>query len=215
MQFRVAGAQPGAQDLSMNPDNYVQGKLKMVNLAEFTPEELANARHRTFTFGRSGGTDDDPWTIKTDGGDGLTVDLKRVSALPNTGSVEIWHLNQDLDEDDPVGSVAGGWTHPVHIHFEEGHILSRDGAPPPSWEKWARKDIFNIGRLASNEVKVALRFGDFVGTYVEHCHNTQHEDYAMLLRFDVNRPGDPMLIRAPLPDWSGVTYANSYLLTEK
>ena len=29
---------------------------------------------------------------------------------------------------------------------------------------------------------MAIRFREFAGTYMEHCHNTQHEDHAMLLR---------------------------------
>ena len=40
---------------------------------------------------------------------------------------------------------GGGWTHPVHVHFEEGIILSRGGKAPPEWEKWARKDMYRIG----------------------------------------------------------------------
>ena len=93
-------------------------------------------------------------------------------------------------------------------------MLSRDGKAPPAWERGARKDMFNIGRLASGEMEVALRFEDFLGTFVEHCHNTQHEDKAMLLRFDVNEPGKLMLVKAPLPDWGGVGYAASYLLND-
>jgi manganese oxidase len=213
MEFRVAAAKPGAVDLSMDPEDYLEGKLKMIPLPQFTPEELANAKQRTFTFGRSNGTDSNPWTIKTDGGRGLNANMKRVSALVSKGSVEIWTLNQEEDAEG-LNEVPGGWTHPVHIHFEEGQILSRDGKPPPAWERWARKDIYNLGRLASGNARVALRFSDFLGTYVEHCHNTQHEDHAMLMRFDVNRPGDPMLIRAPLPDWGGVGYADSFLTSE-
>lgn len=209
LEFRVAAALAGAQDMSMNPADYVEGKLKMITRPTFTAEELANARVRKFQFGHSGGSDDKPWTIKTDDGRGLNIDRKRVSAAPALGAVEIWHLTNGDD-----GQSQSSWAHPVHIHFEEGQILSRDGAPPPVWERWARKDMYNIGRLFSNDVKVALRFGDFLGSYVEHCHNTQHEDYAMMLRFDVQNPADPMLIRAPLPGWNGVSYAASYLLSE-
>jgi FtsP/CotA-like multicopper oxidase with cupredoxin domain len=209
LEFRVAAAS-GQPDLSMNPADYEEGKLSMVTRPVITPEQLAGARHRHFEFGRSNGTDENPWTIKTDGGRGLTADpkLARVSAALEKGAIEIWHLRSG-DE-----ATSGGWSHPVHIHFEEGQILSRDGNPPPAWERFARKDVFNVGRLASTEVQVALRFEDFLGTYMEHCHNTQHEDHAMLLRFDVNNPGSPMLVRAPLPDWNGVSYANSYILSE-
>ena len=208
LEFRIAAAVTGDTDMSMNPDDYVEGKMTMITRPVITPAELVGARHRSFTFGRSNGTDENPWTIKTDGGQGLTTDLKRISAAPTQGAVEIWHLRSG-DE-----GISGGWTHPVHIHFAEGQILSRDGLPPPKWERWARKDMYNVGRLASTEVQVALRFEDFLGTYMEHCHNTQHEDHAMLLRYDVNSPGTPMLIRAPLPNWSGVSYAASYLLSE-
>ena len=209
LEFRIAAA-TGEPDLSMNPADYVEGKWTMITRPQITPAELAGARHRYFEFGKSSGTDENPWTIKTDGGHGLGADpkMRRVSAAPTVGALEIWHLRSG-DE-----GLSGGWTHPVHIHFEEGQVLSRDGKAPPIWERWARKDVYDIGRLASTEVQIALRFEDFVGTYMEHCHNTQHEDHAMLLRWDVKNPGTPMLIRAPLPDWGGVGYANSYLLTD-
>jgi len=95
-------------------------------------------------------------------------------------------------------------------------ILRRGGKEPPEWEKWARKDVYRVGPEADSteSVEMAIRFREFAGTYMEHCHNTQHEDHAMLLRFDVNNPGSPMLIRAPLPDWNGVSYAASYILSE-
>ena len=53
-----------------------------------------------------------------------------------------------------------------------------------------------------------IRFRDFAGTYVEHCHNTQHEDHAMLLRWDLTLSGQaiPMPIQTPEPDWTGVLY---------
>ena len=208
LEFRVAAPVSGALDLSMNPADYVEGKLKMIERAKFTAEELANARVRNFYFGHSGGTDDKPWTIRTDNGRAELVDLKRSLALPKRGSVEIWNLINNSEDGD------GGWAHPVHIHFEEGQILSRNGMPPPIWEKWARKDMYNIGRLASHDVKVAIRFEDFLGSYVEHCHNTTHEDYAMMLRFDVANPDEPMLIKAPLPSWEGVEESPSYAFSE-
>jgi len=208
LQLRVATAKPGAQDLSMDPAKYVEGKLKMIERAKFTAEEIANARVRTFRFGHSGGTDDKPWTIRTDDGKAELVDLKRSLALPKLGSIEIWHLVNNSEDG------GGGWAHPIHIHFEEGQVLSRDGLAPPIWEKWARKDMFTIGRLASNDVKVLLRFEDFLGSYVEHCHNTTHEDYAMMLRFDVLNPANPMLIKAPMPSWSGVTESPSYAYSD-
>ncbi|MFP6629863.1 MAG: multicopper oxidase domain-containing protein, partial [Myxococcota bacterium] len=171
LEFRVRAYE--GKDLSMNPADYVEGAKKMLPLPTFTEEELANARHRSFKFGRSNGTDSAPWTIKTDGGQGLGADPSLVSAAPDLGSVEIWHLE----------SSSGSWAHPVHIHFEEGQILTKDGQEPPPWEKWSRKDVYRLGPLpdSAHEMAIAIRFREFGGSYMEHCHNTQHEDHAMLL----------------------------------
>ncbi|MGE5094344.1 MAG: Ig-like domain-containing protein, partial [Betaproteobacteria bacterium] len=191
-------------DLSMNPADYVEGRKKMIPLPGFTPQELASAKERTFEFTRGG--DLKPWTIKTDGGQAYNATsveglFDRVSAAPDRGSVEIWHIRNG----------GQGWSHPVHIHFEEGQILQRGGMAPPPWEKGARKDMYRIGPLpdSTDSVDVAIRVREFLGTYVEHCHNTQHEDNAMLLRWDSQNPGQTVAIRTPFPTWDGVIYTDS------
>jgi manganese oxidase len=182
-------------DLSMDPSQYVEGKKTMIPLPGFSPTELANATNRTFEFTRGG--DVKPWTIKTDGDGAFNMDVRRVSAAPTRGSVEIWHIRNG----------GQGWSHPVHVHFEEGQILMRGGVAPPLWEKGARKDMYRIGPLSDStaSVDMAIRVREFLGTYVEHCHNTQHEDNAMLLRWD-SQDATPVLIQSPAPDWAGVAY---------
>ena len=102
----------------------------------------------------------------------------------------------------------------MHIHFEEGIILRRNGQEPPEWEKWARKDVYRIGPQPDSgvTVEIALRFREFAGTFMEHCHNTQHEDHAMLLRWDVEHPGQVKLMPTPMPSWDGVSYVDSVAL---
>ncbi|MGE0741129.1 MAG: multicopper oxidase family protein [Hyphomonadaceae bacterium] len=198
MEFRVA-AYTGV-DRSMNPAQYVEGGLTMIPVPRPTPEQLANARRRQFDFGRSNNTDETPWTIRTDGGQGFGTDFHRVSAAPTREQWEIWTL-----------SSGGGWGHPVHIHFEEGQILTRDGAPPPAWERYARKDVYRIGDGpdTTHDLEVLIRFREFVGTYMEHCHNTMHEDHSMLLRFDVRNPGETISIPTPINTWEGAYYEPS------
>jgi FtsP/CotA-like multicopper oxidase with cupredoxin domain len=202
MELRVQAY--GGTDLSMNPADYVEGKKAMIPLPGFTKEELANAKERTFEFTRGG--DEKPWTIKTDGGqayNATSVDLlfDRVSAAPTKGGVEIWHIKNG----------GQGWSHPVHVHFEEGQILQRGGKAPPLWEKGARKDMYRIGPLpdSTDSVDIAIRVREFLGTYVEHCHNTQHEDHSMLLRWDSQNPGQTVAIPTPFPTWDGVVYTNT------
>ena len=200
LEFRVQGCNgtDTCSDYSMNPADYVEGKKQMIPLNKPTTQELQAAVHRTFEFGKASGTDLKPWTIKTDGGTGMNMDPHRLSAAPDMGKTEIWHIK--------LG--GGGWSHPVHVHFEEGQILYRGGKAPPPWEKYARKDVYRIGPLAdsTDSVDMAIRFREFAGTYMEHCHNTQHEDKAMLLRWDIQNPGNTIAIPTPMPEWDGVAY---------
>jgi hypothetical protein len=165
---------------------------------------LAAARHHTFEFVRSNaeGGHGVPWAIRVDGGEDLRMDPRRVQAIEH-GDLEIW-----------VIKGGGGWTHPVHIHFEEGIILSRAGKFPPEWERWARKDMYRIGpeNDSGGIIEIAYRARDFIGDYVEHCHNTMHEDHAMLLRWDA-RKSVAELVDTPMPTYDGVYFEPSLPLT--
>jgi FtsP/CotA-like multicopper oxidase with cupredoxin domain len=207
-------------DVSMNPADFEPGKKAMIPLTIHRDDpadqaKLAVARHRTFEFARSNPTDEIRWTIKTDGGLGFGMDPRRISAAPQLangptdagfsgdGTLEVWSI---------LGN--GGWSHPVHVHFEEGVILRRGGKEPPEWEKWARKDVYRVGAEedSTESVEMAIRFREFAGTYMEHCHNTQHEDHSMLLRWDIEHPGQFQLMPTPMPTWDGVEYVDSAAL---
>jgi FtsP/CotA-like multicopper oxidase with cupredoxin domain len=147
------------------------------------------ARFRTFEFGRGGGgTDSAPWSIKTDGGQGLAADYTKLAAAPRPNTREIWQLVNG----------GGGWDHPIHIHFEEGQILGRNGVlgNVPAWER-GRKDVYRL--KPGGSVTITMQFREFMGTYMEHCHNTVHEDNAMLIRWEVNRGMVPMPSPNPTP----------------
>ncbi len=219
MELRVQAY--AGNDKSMDPADYVNGKKTMIPLkfdrdSASAKAMLANARHHTFEFGRSDGTDEAPWTIKSDGGTGMNMDPRRTSAASElstestaagysgAGTLEIWKIS----------NPSGGWAHPVHVHFEEGIILTRGGKTPPLWEKWARKDVYRVGPSAdaTSTVEMAIHFREFAGTYMEHCHNTQHEDHSMLLRWDISHPGQLQLMPAPLPTWEGVQFVDTTAL---
>jgi FtsP/CotA-like multicopper oxidase with cupredoxin domain len=256
------GAIASQQDRSMDPGLYVEGNtngpdgsaLTMIPMPTITPQELEQAHHRTFIFGRGAATDSEPktiteaqgtnsaapshvpfgtddfvyevngesinldehdklplhaplpWGIKVDDGDKgmLNADMHRLSAAPKLGDLEIWHIQNG----------GGGWSHNVHIHFEEGRILTRDGETPPDWERFGRKDVYRVGRMddSGSEITLAMRFRDFGGAYMEHCHNTQHEDHSMLLRWDIENPGQLSPFLTPEPQWNGCTYTDSFTL---
>ena len=161
-------------------------------------------RERTFEFGSGAKsltdpTDKDPWGVKTDGGTMLQADYGRVSAAPTPGTREIWTLK----------NAGAGWDHPVHIHFEEGQILARNGsaANVPAWEK-GRKDVYRL--RPGGSVTLTMQFREFYGMFMEHCHNTVHEDHAMLVRWELDRGLVPM--PTPIPTPQGVGYIASTTL---
>jgi manganese oxidase len=102
---------------------------------------------------------------------------------------------------------GGGWDHPIHIHFEEGQVLARNGsaANVPAWEK-GRKDVYRL--RPSGSVTITMQFRDWGGMFMEHCHNTVHEDNAMLLRWETKGLGTPFLSPLPTPICTpqGVTF---------
>ena len=191
LEFRVRGAtravdnsrdfsRPGGMDLIPNPDL----------------SKIPVARQRTFEFGRGAlQTTKDPvssalgpWGVKVDGGAMLAADFGRVSAAPKSGTREIWTLVNG----------GGGWDHPIHIHFEEGQVLARDGKASnvPPWER-GRKDVYRL--RPGGSITITMQFRDWGGMFMEHCHNTVHEDNAMLLRWQIDASGSAVLIPLPTP----------------
>lgn len=120
-------------------------------------------RRRTFEFERSNGA----WVIN----DRFFDPLKPLVEVKE-GDAEIWRLV----------NTSGNWWHPIHIHLEEGRILSRNGRTPPPHER-GRKDVYLLRQ--GEWVDVYLHFRDCKGKYPIHCHNTSHEDHAMMARWDV------------------------------
>jgi hypothetical protein len=125
--------------------------------------ELANARRRAWRFDRRQGQ----WAVNNQ-----FFDCDMVRAAIPEGASEIWTLQNS----------SGGWQHPIHIHFEEFQILDRNGRAPPVGER-GRKDVLRLG--FNDEARVLIRFRDFVERYPMHCHNTLHEDHAMMVRWDI------------------------------
>ena len=129
--------------------------------------ELAALPVRRFVFARSGGM----WAVNEQ-----FFNMFEARATPRMGSAEIWELT----------NPDNGWQHPIHIHFEEGLILSKsvDGVPVPiPAHERGRKDVFVVGEGMT--IRVLMRFRDFKGKYMMHCHNLTHEDHAMMIRWDI------------------------------
>ncbi len=139
------------------------------------------------------------------------MNANRISLLiPKPGEVEHWTYQNG----------GGGWDHPIHLHFEEGVTMNRGNDSIPATESLVRKDVWRL--RPSGSVKFQVRFGEYGGAYVNHCHNTVHEDFALLMRYQVLTDKDNPkssnlhvdIIPTPIPSPDGCTYMTPDVLVE-
>jgi FtsP/CotA-like multicopper oxidase with cupredoxin domain len=112
-----------------------------------------------------------------DTGLGCTFDPDHSAHCMLRGTCEEWLINNN---------VASGWTHPVHIHFEEFRTLKRfvngvEVPVPPLLS--GRKDVSRME--AGQGALIKMQFRDYNGRYLIHCHNMAHEDNFMMVRWDI------------------------------
>lgn len=119
---------------------------------------------RKFVFDNQEGS----WTIN----DRLFDFLPRF--FVKEGTAERWTL----------ANASRDWEHPIHIHLEEHQFEIRDGATPPDFEQM-RKDVALL--RPGDSITLAMRHRDWVGEYPMHCHNTVHEDHAMMLLWETTK----------------------------
>ena len=213
LRFKILGPPP-QKDLSVDPSGGGKGIPLIPN-----PTLGPVAKTRTFSFDNGTNNQDgnnDPvttyvgngqgrgsWGIATNnngsgsrsrGGSALQADFGRISSQPGFAKTEQWTLQGGFN-----------WDHPIHIHFEEGQIISRNGQPPSPAES-GRKDVYRL-RVNGNVV-IRMQFRDWGGMFMEHCHNTMHEDNAMLLRWDLDTGSAPFLtpLQTPISKPTGVLF---------
>src|SRR5262249_41714544 len=94
--------------------------------------------------------------------------------------------------------------------------MNRGGAPIPATELLVRKDVWRL--RASGQVSFQVRFGEYGGAYVNHCHNTVHEDFALLMRIQhlTGVAGSPQaqVTPPPNPSHDGVVFTTPEILPE-
>ena len=139
--------------------------MRFYDLPEIVPPRIT----RSLRFDRLNGQ----WSIN-----GQFIDCDTIRFAVQQNSVENWVLENQ----------SGDWTHPIHIHFEEHQILSRNFAPPPLRVEHSRKDVTRL--QPGERVQLFFRFRDFHGRYPLHCHNMVHEDHAMMGRWEIEPDGD-------------------------
>ncbi len=93
---------------------------------------------------------------------GRQFDHRRVDTQVRLGTVEDWEIvNQ------------GTMDHPFHLHTNSFQVLDADGQPVRAW-----RDVVLVP--AGERRRFRVRFEDFAGKAVYHCHILDHEDLGMM-----------------------------------
>jgi FtsP/CotA-like multicopper oxidase with cupredoxin domain len=99
-------------------------------------------------------------------------------------TLEVWELTNDMNQ--------SGIPHPIHVHGLQFQVLERtvNDSNRPLWESvndgyvdsgW--KDTVLL--MPGERVRILLKFEDYKGTYLYHCHNLEHEDGGMMRNFQI------------------------------
>ncbi len=141
------------RDTSLIPD-------RLAELERLDRRAAVTTRQFDFRRGDSGSMSG--WLIN-----GRPYDPMTPIATPRLGDIEIWRLVTDLD-------------HPIHMHLDQFQVLSRNDGPALATDAGWKDTVY----LRATEVaEVAVRFTDYPGRYVLHCHDLEHEDMAMMATF--------------------------------
>ncbi|MGZ5281535.1 MAG: multicopper oxidase family protein [Bacteroidia bacterium] len=120
-----------------------------------------------------------PVTTRTFNFEGMTkingkvFDENRIDFQVPFGQVEKWILK-----------TKGNAPHPVHIHGASFQVINRIGGRGQvyPWELgWKDTVLLEDGET----VEILIRFEEYKGRYVMHCHKLEHEDGGMMTNFEV------------------------------
>ena len=106
----------------------------------------------------------------TFGFDGREFDPTRLDQQVALGAVEEWTLANTSPMD-----------HPFHLHVWPMQVVDAPDADPSGRPDW--RDVVIVP--ARGQVTVRIRFDDFGGRTVYHCHVLDHEDHGMMGTIEV------------------------------
>ncbi len=161
------------------PGSKLPEKLSTIP-AVHVAEAINTNRPRSFTFAMGMGTA----TIN-----GRTFQMTRVAddEIVKLNTTEVWELINGGGRG--MGMMGGGMMqmpHPVHVHGLQFRIIER--TPGAGWS--SMKDGFvdsgwkdTVLLMPGMRAKILLRFEDFTGLYLYHCHNLEHEDMGMMRNY--------------------------------
>ncbi len=161
---------------------------KLSNIARHRAEDTVNRNNpRSFTLAMQGMT-------HTINGSVFEMDSVARDEIVRLGDLEIWEFS---NLEGGAGGMGMGMMntempHPMHIHGVQFQVLSRQlkqgnevvyqelsaGFVDDGW-----KDTVLV--MPGEKVQVLIRFENYAGTFLYHCHNLEHEDTGMMRNYKI------------------------------
>ena len=119
---------------------------------------------------------------------GLQYNMERIDWTSRFNHVERW-----------IFISNGNGPHMAHVHGASFQVIARSGGRGQvfAWETgW--KDVVLVDN--NETVTILIRFDEYAGEYLMHCHNLEHGDMGMMANF--------LVVDDPGYTWIGVTSDN-------
>ncbi|WP_433254726.1 multicopper oxidase family protein [Streptosporangium sp. CA-135522] len=106
--------------------------------------------------------------------DGKVFDPARVDQQVKRGTTEIWRISNP----DTRPAVP----HNMHLHLAQFQVLERNGRPVSGHEA-GLKDTVTV--LSGGTASFKVRFEEYTGRYVYHCHLLDHSSMGMMAQMEI------------------------------
>ncbi len=118
------------------------------------------------------------WTIN-----GRTFEMTGVAPdeTVRLGTMELWEF---VNQGGGMGMMGGmGMPHPMHLHGKQFQVLERSGVAHEGYVDEGWKDTVLV--MPGERIRFLVRFDDYSGLFLYHCHNLEHEDMGMMRNYYV------------------------------
>jgi len=146
---------------------------RLSTIGTYVPEDAVNLRYpRTFGLFMQHMT----WTIN-----GRVFQMEEVAddEKVQMDTLEVWEFINAGGSMGMMGMMD--MPHPIHLHGMQFQVLERNGVMHEGYVNEGWKDTVLL--MPGERIKLLVRFEDFSGLFLYHCHNLEHEDMGMMRNY--------------------------------
>lgn len=175
--FHVVGAGAAVSALPQHLTTIVRHRME---------DAVNRSKPRSFTLAIQGMT-------HTINGRMFEMDAVANDEIVRLGDLEVWEFINREGSAGGMGMMNMDMPHPMHMHGVQFLVAERQidsafrgqyGQVSAGFINDGWKDTVLV--MPGERVRVLVRFEDFTGTYLYHCHNLEHEDAGMMRNYRID-----------------------------